>query len=46
MNCVHRDKSWQIVNYKNIYFIELYENAICIIRKGELERKKKMKSNE
>ena len=21
MNCVHIDKSWQIVNYKNIYFI-------------------------
>lgn len=25
---------------------EPYENAICIIRKGELERKKKMKENE
>lgn len=33
MNCVHRDKSWQIVNYKNIYFIELYENAICVYSK-------------
>ena len=46
MNCVHRDKSWQIVNYKNIYFIELYENAICIYSKTfELVYKKRTSNN-
>lgn len=30
MNYVYKDKSWQIINYKNIYYIELYENAICV----------------